>query len=201
MAKSRLSPFASACLAAGLLAACDNGAKEQAQETPPVAAPSEYVPLTGVPDPIFSGEDIPAVTLVNPAGEQLALDEVEGPVLLNLWATWCVPCVTEMPLLDDLAADYAGRLQVITVNEDGFGAEPVERFFARNELVHLPRWIDPDNALAAAFGGGAVLPLTVLYDAEGREVWRVIGAWEWDSEEARTRIDEALVQKAGASAE
>lgn len=197
MAKMRLSLLAAAVLLAG----CDNGAGGEAQETPAAGATSEYVPLVGEPDPILAGEAIPAVTLVDPAGAELALAEVEGPVLLNLWATWCVPCVTEMPLLDDLAADYEGRLQVITVNEDGFGAEPVEHFFAENDLENLPRWIDSDNALAGAFGGGSLLPLTVLYDAEGREVWRVIGAWEWDGEEARAVIDEALTADTAASAE
>ncbi len=159
------------------------------------------MPLVGEPDPILAGETIPAVTLVDPDGAELALAEIEGPVLLNLWATWCVPCVTEMPLLDDLAADYSGRLQVITVNEDGFGAEPVEQFFAENNLENLPRWIDAESALAESFGGGPVLPLSVLYDAEGREVWRVIGPWEWDSEEARAAIDAALAAETAASAE
>lgn len=153
--------------------------------------------LVGEPDPLFSGTEIPAVTLVDPEGAELMLAEVDEPVLLNLWATWCAPCVVEMPMLDDLAEDYAGRLAVITVNEDGRGPEPVTAFFAQHELPNLPLWIDQDNAVAGAFGGGPGLPITVLYDAEGIEVWRVIGDYDWSSEEARARIDEALAANAG----
>ncbi len=116
-------------------------------------------------------------------------------MLLNLWATWCAPCVVEMPLLDRLAGEMGDEVQVLTVSMDLRGAEAVEPFFAAHDFKHLPRWIDPDGALAEAFGGGAVLPLTVLYDDNGREVWRVIGAFDWDSEEARDLVREAVITR------
>ena len=62
----------------------------------------------------------------------------------------------------------------------------------RADLPNLPQWLDPDNDLAFTFGGGPVLPLTVLYDADGNELWRVIGAYDWDTEEARSQILDAL---------
>ena len=196
MAKARLVLSTGAALAALLIAGCDRESSEDAQASDAVEGPSYADMVLGEPDPIFAGDAMPEVTLVNPAGEQLALHEVGEPVLMNLWATWCAPCVVEMPLLNDLAADYAGRLQVITVNEDGRGNEPVEAFFAEHDLPNLPQWIDHDLAVAEAFGGGPGLPITVLYDAEGRELWRVIGDYDWSSEEARTRIDEALAASA-----
>lgn len=198
MAKSRLFLFSIAALAAASLAACDNGAEEATQEN--VAAPptSETIELTGTLDRSFAGETIPEVTVVNPAGEELVLSEVGEPVLLNLWATWCAPCVVEMPLLDELAADLEGEVRVLTVSEDMRGAEVVEPFFAERELPNLPQWLDPENELAFTFGGGPVLPLTVLYDAEGNELWRVIGAYDWGTEEARAQVLDAL---AGESAE
>jgi thiol-disulfide isomerase/thioredoxin len=113
-------------------------------------------------------------------------------VLLNLWATWCGPCVVEMPQLDALAGELQGKVRVITVSEDLRGAEVVVPFFAERQFQHLPQWMDPENNLAVAFGGGAVLPLTVLYDAEGREVWRVIGAYDWSTAEAREKVLAAL---------
>jgi len=113
-------------------------------------------------------------------------------VLLNLWATWCAPCVVEMPLLDGLAGDLDGEVRVLTVSEDMKGAEAVVPFFEGRELDNLPRWMDPQNDLAVAFGGGAALPLTVLYDGEGREVWRVMGAYDWSSAEAREEIAAGL---------
>lgn len=196
MAKSRLFLSASAAIAALSLAACDNGGEDAAQENVGTPPSSETVELTGTLDRSFVGETIPAVTVVNPAGEELLLTEVGEPVLLNLWATWCAPCVVEMPLLNDLAADLEGQVRVLTVSEDMRGAEVVEPFFAERDLAHLPQWLDPQNELAFTFGGGPVLPLTVLYDAEGKELWRVIGAYDWGSEEARAEVLDALAASA-----
>ncbi|WP_328597948.1 TlpA family protein disulfide reductase [Croceibacterium soli] len=149
--------------------------------------------LTGTLDRSHAGEPIPAVTVTDPSGASLVLAETRGkPVLLNLWATWCAPCVTEMPLLDQLAADLGDEVRVLTVSEDMKGAELVTPFFAERDLPNLPQWMDPKNDLAFAFDGGASLPLTVLYDAEGKEVWRVLGGYDWSSAEARTLIEEAL---------
>ena len=192
MAKSRLFAVLLPVCIAGLLAACDNGAPGEAQESEAASDPSETIELTGTLDRSFAGEDAPEVTLVDPEGRRLALAEVGEPMLLNLWATWCAPCVVEMPLLNDLAGDLDGRVQVVTVSEDLRGAEVVVPFFEENELPNLPRWMDPENALAFAYGGGAVLPLTILYDADGREVWRVIGAYDWSSASAREEVLEAL---------
>lgn len=192
MAKTRLFLI---CLAAGAamsLGACDNGAEDAAQENVVASPTSETIALTGTMDRSFAGETIPEVTVVDPDGEELVLSEVGVPVLLNLWATWCAPCVVEMPLLDELAADLEGQVRVLTVSEDMRGAEVVEPFFAERDLANLPQWLDPDNELAFTFGGGPVLPLTVLYDAEGKELWRVIGAYDWGTEEARSEVLEAL---------
>lgn len=192
MAKSRLFLFSLAALAGAGLAACDNGEEDAAQENVIAPEQSESIELSGTLDSSFAGETIPEVTVVNPGGEELTLSELEEPVLLNLWATWCAPCVVEMPLLDQLADDLEGRVRVITVSEDMRGAEVVEPFFAQRDLPNLPQWLDTQNELAFTFGGGPVLPLTVLYDAGGKEVWRVIGAYDWGSEDARVQVLEAL---------
>ena len=76
-------------------------------------------------------------------------------MLVNLWATWCAPCVTEMPLLDELAGELGDSVAVLTVSEDIQGAEKVVPFFAERKFANLPQWIDTENALAVAFGGGA----------------------------------------------
>src|SRR5690606_9105282 len=148
--------------------------------------------LTGTLDRSFAGTAMPEVELSDPEGATLATAELRGkPVLVNLWATWCVPCVTEMPLLDRLAGELGDSVRVLTVSEDLTGAEAVEPFFAERDLAHLPRWMDPENDFAVAFGGGTALPLTVLYDAAGKEVWRVVGGYDWGSLEARALIGEA----------
>ncbi len=73
-----------------------------------------------------------------------------------------------MPLLDELAAERADTLRVLTVSEDMKGAELVVPFFKEKKFANLPQWMDPANDLAFGMGGGASLPLTVLYDADGQ---------------------------------
>lgn len=137
---------------------------------------------------------MPASNMTNLAGRELNLGALQGtPVLLNLWATWCAPCVKEMPLLDQLATEYDEQLHVITVSQDMGSPEKVRQFFEENELEYLESWMDPENRLGFELGGGS-LPLTVLYDSSGREVWRVAGDYDWSSEEARAAIDEAIAE-------
>jgi thiol-disulfide isomerase/thioredoxin len=186
--------FAVTVTLALVLAGCDRQSAEPAQ--PQESAGTEKAELTGEVDRSFAGEAIPALTLTDPAGTTLALGELKGkPTLVNLWATWCVPCVAEMPLLDELAAELGDNVRVLTVSEDMQGAEKVEPFFAERGLANLTKWMDPKNELVIAYGGAAALPLTVMYDAEGKEVWRVLGGYDWSSSEARELIAEA--SKAG----
>ena len=186
----RLPLFSLTAAFALVLAGCDRESAEPAQ--PEGAAAESGEQLTGKFDRAFAGEAMPTVELTDPEGATLALASLEGkPVLVNLWATWCVPCVTEMPLLDELAGELGDDIEVLTVSEDIQGAEKVVPFFAERKLENLPQWMDQENALAVHYGGGAGLPLTVLYDAEGKEVWRVAGGFDWSSAEAREMIAEA----------
>ena len=145
-------------------------------------------------DESAAGELMPALNVTDPAGRTLNLGALQGtPVLLNLWATWCAPCVEEMPLLDTLAGEYEGRLRVLTVSQDMQGAEVVGPFFAQGGYARLEPWMDPESAIGFAVGGGS-MPTTVLYDAAGQEVWRVQGGYDWTSEEARAAIDRAIAE-------
>jgi thiol-disulfide isomerase/thioredoxin len=143
----------------------------------------------------FAGTPIPAIRLTDPAGKMLDLAAQDGPVLVNLWATWCAPCVKEMPQLDRLAADLDGEVRVITVSQDIRGAEVVEPFFAKGGFARLEPWLDPETSLSAQFTPEGVLPLTVLFDARGKEVLRVTGGYEWDSPEAAKLIRDSLAAK------
>ena len=173
-----------------LLSGCDREAPQDSQQQAELSG--EKAGLAGEMDFGFTGELMPAVALSDPAGRALNTGALQGqPLLLNLWATWCAPCIAEMPLLDELAADYEGRVRVLTVSQDLQGASRVEPFFAQRSFQRLEPWLDPDTRLGFALGDVA-LPTTVLYDASGREVWRVIGGYDWGSEEARAAIDQAL---------
>ena len=132
------------------------------------------------PDAVFKGPDDAPATLAAFRGK---------PLLVNLWATWCAPCVAEMPTLDKLAAAQAGKLGVIAVAQDLQGAAIVDPWFQKAGLSTLQPYIDPENGLLLAYN--SALPTTVLYDAEGREVWRVIGAIDWQGAEAKALLAEA----------
>ncbi len=117
-------------------------------------------------------------------GRPTSLAEFRGRVvLLNFWATWCGPCVAEMPSLDRLEAALGGAdFAVIAISEDRNPAV-IQPFFDRLELAHLARFHDPAGALSRAFAVRG-LPTSVLIDREGRVVGRIEGPAEWDSPEA-----------------
>ncbi|QZD96027.1 TlpA family protein disulfide reductase [Qipengyuania gelatinilytica] len=168
------------------VAGCDSGAPEQAQESGASSAASGEI------DRSMAGELLPAMNVTDLKGRELNLGALQGtPVLLNLWATWCAPCVKEMPMLDDLAGEYGDTLRVVTVSQDMGDPKRVAAFFEAGGYENLPSWMDRQAELGFALGGGE-LPTTVLYDAQGQEVWRVRGDYDWSGEEARAAIDAAI---------
>ena len=181
------------CASALFLAACDSGAGVGAQPQEKLGVDKQE--LTGEIDYSFAGEFMPAVNVTDPDGAELNLGALQGqPVLMNLWATWCAPCVVEMPMLDELAALKEGELRVLTVSQDMRGAEAVVPFFEDRDFTHLEPWLDPANDLGVSFGGSGAMPLTVLYDAEGEELFRVAGGYHWNSEEAIAAIEAAIAE-------
>lgn len=170
-----------------MLGACDRAAEAPAQ---PVEA-EESAPAGEVVRR-FAGTPLPALQFTDPAGRRLDLAAQDGPVLVNLWATWCAPCVKEMPQLDALAAELDGEVRVITVSQDVRGGEVVGPFFARGGYARLEPWLDPEAELSAQFTPEGVLPLTILFDAAGKEVLRVTGGYEWDSPAAAALVRDSL---------
>jgi thiol-disulfide isomerase/thioredoxin len=104
-------------------------------------------------------------------------------MLLNLWATWCAPCVRELPALAHLQSALGSRqLAVVPVNV-GRSTAPETAAFLNTHKAKLPVYIDPNSAFLHAFGAYG-LPLTVLVDPQGREIARATGAVRWDAPEA-----------------
>lgn len=179
------------------IAGCDkpNPANEQATATVPedsgAAAGNTAAPeRVGTIDRSHKGEVAPGVAFTAPDGKSVTLASFKGkPVLLNLWATWCAPCVREMPTLDRLAAREGGRLAVLTVSQDLEGAEKVTPFFHKAGFKALQPYLDREVGLSTHYGVN--LPTTILYDSAGKEVWRVSGDMEWDGDTAATWIGEA----------
>jgi thiol-disulfide isomerase/thioredoxin len=167
---------------------CDRQSGDKAQQPAAGQTGAATDELTGKLDRSHVGSPLPAVVVGNPQGQTLELASLKGPVLLNLWATWCAPCVTELPMLDSLAAKRAGKLHVLTVSQD-MGENPaIAEFLKERKLDNLPAWRDPAGDLAFDLGG--VLPTTVLYDGDGKEVWRIVGGYDWTSPEAERLLAE-----------
>jgi thiol-disulfide isomerase/thioredoxin len=184
-------------LAAITLAGCDSGVNEEVQETAASQEASAPPPPPQLPGQLvraFAGTELPALTFEDPEGNTLDLSQIDQPVLVNLWATWCAPCVVEMPALDNLARELDGDLKVLTISQDTRGAEVVTPFFEQRDFQYLEQWLDPENDLAVAFTDGGLLPVTILFDADGKELLRVAGGYEWDSEEAIAQVREALAE-------
>lgn len=105
-------------------------------------------------------------------------------VLLNIWATWCVPCRHEMPALDRLQAALGGAdFEVVTVSIDRGGKDVVSNFFAEVGIQKLAMYLDSAGKAMRELGVFG-LPTTLLLDREGREIGRLIGPAEWDSPES-----------------
>lgn len=178
-------------LAAGLIGGCDrqSGQPQQAEGANTTAtAPAMPARLDKL-DRSHKGEAAPALTFTDAGGKKRSLADFRGkPVLLNLWATWCAPCVKEMPTLDALAAREGDKLQVVTISQD-FEPAKVAPFFEKAKFRKLQPFIDSDLAFGTQLGVN--LPATILYDPQGREVWRMLGENDWAGEAAAKLIAEA----------
>ena len=109
-------------------------------------------------------------------------------VVVNLWAMWCAPCKAEMPSLDAAAAALGDRAKVIAVSQDLDGRVKVDPYFAERRFARLQPYTDPKLGLSLAYG--ANLPTTILYDADGRELWRVTGGLDWTGAKAKALLAE-----------
>jgi thiol-disulfide isomerase/thioredoxin len=182
-------------LALGLaLAGCDRQKAADPQggapETANRAAPAPAYP-TGRLDRSHAGTQAPDTLFEDGQGRPVRLSVFRGrPLLVNFWATWCAPCVVEMPSLDALAARETGGIQVIAISQDLDGRQRVTDFFAARAFTRLEPYLDPQMGLMAALALDT-LPTTILYDAEGREVWRMVGMVDWHGRRAARLLLEA----------
>ena len=144
------------------------------------AAEEERVKL-GEFIPVNPPQPAPEVGFTDTAGKPASLGDFKGkPAVVNLWATWCQPCIKEMPSLARLQGRFAGVLTVAAIAEDHDGLKPVGPFIAKMKLEQLAVYLDPKADVAHAFHAPG-LPTSIVLDAKGRVVGRVEGAAEWDS--------------------
>lgn len=148
----------------------------------------------------FSNPPVPAPSTAFQSleGAPVSLADFRGKVVvLNFWATWCAPCVREMPNLERLHLALAEEgLAVLAVSNDRGGAAVVNPFLARLDLQHLPIYLDPKGALAQAFALKG-LPTTFILGRDGRVLAGRIGPAEWDSPESLEFLRHYLNQETG----
>ncbi len=138
-------------------------------------------------------EEIGEFPFLDAAGQSRSLKDWRGKVvLLNLWATWCSPCRKEMPSLDRLQAELGSdRFEVVAVSADRTGVEGARKFFEQIKVEKLAVYADPTVRIHSGLKAIG-MPATLLLDAQGRELGRLVGPAEWDSPETKTLIRAAL---------
>jgi len=158
-----------------LLILADGGSAAEDKSDVSERAPlGEFIPAS----PLLPA---PAISFVDLAGNTVNLTEFTGKiVLVNLWATWCEPCLREMPSLERVQSRLGDKIAVVAISEDRGGSKTVAPFIDKLGLKSVKIYLDPKSATERAFKVRG-LPTSFLIDREGRVVGRVEGAAEWDA--------------------
>jgi thiol-disulfide isomerase/thioredoxin len=125
---------------------------------------------------------LPDFTFTDAEGKPHGVADFAGRgLLINLWATWCPPCVAEMPALDRAQAALADEdILVLALSSDRGGRAQVEAFYQARDIRRLGLWLDPRGAASRALGARG-LPTSVIVDRQGREMARLEGDAAWDA--------------------
>ena len=141
----------------------------------------------------LSPSSTPNTAFQTKTGGKSSLKDFYGKgLVVNFWATWCAPCVREMPSLNRLAAlTKENNIKVLTISEDRKGIEVVASYIKKNQLYDLPILIDEKGALFQKFKLHG-LPSTILINNKNEEVGRIIGEAIWDSKDSVNFIRNCL---------
>ena len=170
--------------AAGTLAATALPRKPNAETLSPLSEGLRRVsPPQPVPDGVF----------VTPDGASHRLDAFKGRgMVVNMWATWCAPCVAEMPSLEALSKALAPQdIAVLPLSSDRGGADTVRDWYQAHGITALPVLLDPKGAMARAFQSRGI-PTTVIINTANLVVARLEGAADWASPAAQALIQELI---------
>jgi len=172
-----------------LIAGCDRQVSSNGQAAADNVAAAPARPAAAKLDRSQAGKPLPDVAFKDGDGEQTSLAALKGkPLLVNLWATWCAPCIKELPTLDKLAAS-AGAPQVVALSQDMQPQATVAAFLDERK-IGLESYQDSEMAMSSALGV-QTLPTTILYGSDGREIWRYSGEMDWTSPAAARMLAEA----------
>ena len=164
-------------------------------ETVAADAPPPFKGDIAAFEPLAAPEPAPELAFTDAEGKPAALADFRGRlVLLNLWATWCAPCIAEMPALDRLQAELGGRgLQVVALSLDRGGANVVRPFYGKQGLANLGIWLDPKGQAMKTLKPRG-LPTTLLIGRDGQVVGRLEGAADWAGPEGRALVEHYLAR-------
>jgi thiol-disulfide isomerase/thioredoxin len=167
--------------AAGTLALGALPRKPRAAET--------LAPLSEGLEPVSPPADPPDAAFVARDGTAHHLSEFKGHgMVVNMWATWCAPCVAEMPSLEALSKALAPHdIAVLPLSSDRGGADAVQAWYQAHGITALPVLLDPKGAMARAFQARGI-PTTVIIDTNGKVVAKLEGAADWAAPEAQALI-------------
>ena len=178
-------------IAAVIIIAVGFVASRPSPETAPQTAEKAAEPAAAAPEPskteiAMHAAPVPAPATVfkDASDADQTLASFAGKVLVvNFWATWCAPCVKEMPTLDALQAKMGGDgFQVLAISQDREGAKVAKPFAEKNEWKNLPFYVEqPGKFMRDAKLNG--LPTSLIIDKNGQEVARVEGELDWNSPE------------------
>ncbi len=184
----------------------DNASPPVKTATQPPSAAPQSLPSGPGSNPLSKGqmaafvfrkapEALREATFQDASGKERTLADWRGKVVLvNLWATWCLPCRKEMPSLDRLQKELGSdKFEVVAISVDRKGLEASKKFLDETKVKELGLYVDATARMTSTFKVVG-LPATLLLDAEGREIGRLLGPAEWDSEDAKRLIRSVLQQ-------
>jgi len=198
LAKNKKTGAVAATLAAGVAIMAILGADSSTYAN---QAAKSGPPLTGWIEKLEPAENpapMPETVFIDKSGRKLTLKNFRGKiVLLNFWATWCGPCVREMPSLERLHTMLQGNdFTVIALSEDRRGWDKIARFQDKIGLKVLPLFHDVSSKMLFATKARG-LPTTIIVGRDGKEIGRLTGSAEWDTDEAVALIRYYIGRKTG----
>lgn len=159
----------------------EGGGHRQGAQTPSAARAKDPITLI----PIDQRVAVDNFLLIKGTQDPMPVAQMIGhaPVLLHFWATWCGPCLPELPGIDRVAMRMGDRMQIMAVSMDRDGVKAARQFFDQHHLNALtPYGASADGASPQA------LPTSILLDTHGRVAWTVVGAHHWDGDDLEQAI-------------